>query len=99
MNLKSKKKLNSVQIQNDNSVSSDLPVDYFTCKQNCIDSETVKYCCTLRRQLKKLLAGVQIEKTRFFGFAILRYCNKNSKKVFTQDDRTFGIKQFCKHDR
>ena len=46
----------------------------------------------MRKQLSKFLAIVQIEKTRFFAFAILRCC-KGNKKVFSQDDRAFEIKQ------
>ena len=53
-------------------------------------------CCSLRRHLRKLLAVVQIEKTHFFAFTILR-CYKIWKKAFTLADRAFEIKQFYKH--
>ena len=53
-------------------------------------------CCSLRRHLRKLLAVVQIEKTHFFAFTILR-CYKIRKKAFTLADRAFEIKQFYKH--
>ena len=59
------------------------------------ESEIIECCYALRRQLR-IFSAVQIEKTRFFVFAILRYC-KTSKKAFTQADIAFEIRQFYKN--
>ena len=94
INFKSKKKLNSEVIQND-EILGDLSV---FASQNSSDSEITKVLLRIAQAIKKILSWLfKLKKN-----SLLQYYDstiKTAKEAFTQGHRAFGIKQFYKWGR